>query len=254
VPGYFWNYVSRNDLFPGGWLHDIGLPLTEAINIKANKNGEQRDIVLQAFERTVLTYDAKIHANGKWSAATSARMLLVQAVALAYSIYVSKRGNNGDGRSWARLERTGSHQWGAVQPGDTILIDGGSSEMRYESTLKIGKNGAPGAPITIRLASEGGRNGKAIIFGGRSTPLPYCEQRGYGYQTDGVRDVGIDVKSSGWIVIDGGKWRGIVIHGHNKRGMDLERGANNVMCAMSKFMTTATHTSATAFGSQTKKA
>ena len=231
VPGYFWNYVSRNDLFPGGWLHDIGLPLTEAINIKANKNGEQRDIVLQAFERTVLTYDAK--NPREWQVErgnVGADVVGTGSSVSGTAFYVSKRGNNGDGRSWAsawnELDRI---NWGAVQPGDTILIDGGSSEMRYESTLKIGKNGAPGAPITIRLASEGGRNGKAIIFGGRSTPLPYCEQRGYGYQTDGVRDVGIDVKSSGWIVIDGGKWRGIVIHGHNKRGMDLERGANNVI-------------------------
>ena len=28
-PPYFWAYINRADLFPGGWLHDVGLPLTE---------------------------------------------------------------------------------------------------------------------------------------------------------------------------------------------------------------------------------
>lgn len=57
VPLRFWNYINRRDLFPGGWLHDIGLPLTEAITVETYKNGELREISYQAFERTVLTYD-----------------------------------------------------------------------------------------------------------------------------------------------------------------------------------------------------
>ncbi|MBK9714465.1 MAG: GerMN domain-containing protein [Kouleothrix sp.] len=59
VPSYFWSYMGRADLFPGGWLHDIGLPLTDALQVGAIKNGQQRDITIQAFERTVLTYDPK---------------------------------------------------------------------------------------------------------------------------------------------------------------------------------------------------
>jgi hypothetical protein len=57
VPDFFWNYINRADLFPGGWLHDIGLPMTDAMQATVVKNGQQRSIVLQAFERTVLTYD-----------------------------------------------------------------------------------------------------------------------------------------------------------------------------------------------------
>lgn len=59
VPAYFWGYITRADLFPSGWLHDIGLPLTDAFEGKALKNGKLRDITIQAFERAVLTYDAQ---------------------------------------------------------------------------------------------------------------------------------------------------------------------------------------------------
>jgi hypothetical protein len=63
VQPYFWRYINRADLFPGGWLHDIGLPMTDAFTVSAYKNSEWRDIVIQAFERTVLTYDAKNPPN-----------------------------------------------------------------------------------------------------------------------------------------------------------------------------------------------
>lgn len=55
----FWSYINRADLFPGGWLHDIGLPLTEAVTAQVTKAGVQRQITVQAFERTILTYDAQ---------------------------------------------------------------------------------------------------------------------------------------------------------------------------------------------------
>ena len=57
VPTTFWNYINRADLFPGGWFHDIGLPMTGALDATVKKNGQTRDITLQAFERAVLSYD-----------------------------------------------------------------------------------------------------------------------------------------------------------------------------------------------------
>jgi hypothetical protein len=59
VPDFFWDYINRTDLFPGGWLHDVGLPMTDAFETSVVKNGEQRGIIMQAFERTVLTYDSE---------------------------------------------------------------------------------------------------------------------------------------------------------------------------------------------------
>jgi hypothetical protein len=57
VPDYFWNYINRSVLFPGGWLHDMGLPMTRAFTVETIKFGMHRTIVTQAFERSVLTYD-----------------------------------------------------------------------------------------------------------------------------------------------------------------------------------------------------
>lgn len=57
VPLYFWNYINTTALFPGGWLHDVGLPLTGVSNAVVIKNGQRREISMQAFERAVLTFD-----------------------------------------------------------------------------------------------------------------------------------------------------------------------------------------------------
>lgn len=60
VAPYFWAYINRSDLFPGGWLHDIGLPLTDTFNTTVAKSGgEIHTIFVQAFERAVLTYDMR---------------------------------------------------------------------------------------------------------------------------------------------------------------------------------------------------
>lgn len=57
VPHYFWTYINEASLFPGSWLHDIGLPMTDAFTTTVVKNGQSREIVMQAFERAVLTCD-----------------------------------------------------------------------------------------------------------------------------------------------------------------------------------------------------
>jgi len=59
VPARFWNYINRADLFPGGWLHDIGLPISEAQTVRVTKTlpsgAVERTITVQAFPRTILT-------------------------------------------------------------------------------------------------------------------------------------------------------------------------------------------------------
>ena len=61
VPANFWKYMNRKDLFPRGWLNDIGLPITEVMTATVTKNfptgAVQRTIFIQAFQRTILTYD-----------------------------------------------------------------------------------------------------------------------------------------------------------------------------------------------------
>ena len=42
--------------------------------------------------------------------------------------YISKNGNNGDGLSWATAwNELDKINWSVIEPGDTILIDGGSN-------------------------------------------------------------------------------------------------------------------------------
>lgn len=57
VPWEFWSYMNRPELFPGGWLHDIGLPLTPVLPAQVIKGATVHNLTLQAFERTVLTRD-----------------------------------------------------------------------------------------------------------------------------------------------------------------------------------------------------
>ena len=64
VPPALWRYLTRADLFPHGWLHAFGLPMTPAFETTVFKGGQERMITMQAFERTVLTYDP--HNPAAW--------------------------------------------------------------------------------------------------------------------------------------------------------------------------------------------
>ncbi len=61
VDSRFWAYINRTDLFPGGWLHDVGLPISEVVTVTVTKNlptgPVNRVIQVQGFQRTILTYD-----------------------------------------------------------------------------------------------------------------------------------------------------------------------------------------------------
>lgn len=143
--------------------------------------------------------------------------------------YVSKLGNNGDGRSWATAwNELDQVNWSQFQPGDTLLIDGGTNQMTYGKTLRPTVSGTAEKPIRIRLASEAGRNGQVVIFGGRSTPLPYCYQPDYPVDTSSVLSNGALFDGVSHIVLDGMKWRGIVIHGMDGDGIRLYEDTSNL--------------------------
>lgn len=142
--------------------------------------------------------------------------------------YVSKDGNNAGGRSWSTAwNELDSVNWSVIQPGDTLLLDGGTGNMIYTTTLTIGKSGTPHAPITIRRATEAGRNGRVVIFGGRSTPLPYCGQTGYTNQRAGVVQMGIEFGASAWVIVDGMSWDGISVYGHDTAGVDFSSSSDH---------------------------
>jgi hypothetical protein len=53
VPKAFWDYLNA---IPGGWLTTMGYPIGEAFGTQVQVNGQVTFVVVQAFERRVLTY------------------------------------------------------------------------------------------------------------------------------------------------------------------------------------------------------
>ena len=140
--------------------------------------------------------------------------------------YVSPTGDGSDGRSWATAWKApGQIDWSTIQPGDTLVLDGGQNGITYQGGFTVSKSGEEGKPITIRTSDETGRNGQVVLFGGRSTALPYCGQTDYTRQEAAL--IGIKVEAN-WVVIDGGKWRGIVIHGFNQEGVLLGSDTDHI--------------------------
>ncbi|NWJ96222.1 MAG: PPC domain-containing protein [Chloroflexi bacterium] len=66
IPSVFWSYLNAQGLVYGGsdykqgsvrdWVFSMGLPLSEPFWIKAQVDGVEKDVLVQLFERRVLTY------------------------------------------------------------------------------------------------------------------------------------------------------------------------------------------------------
>jgi hypothetical protein len=129
--------------------------------------------------------------------------------------YVSKEGNNTDGRSWETAwNELDQIQWEETNPGDTIVIAGGE----YHTQLAVKKSGTLGLPITLTT------NGETVVLDGQRPALPYCGQTNY-IAVPG--DDAIDLEAQSFIVIDGRDWSGIVIRNHS-RGIKMREQASNI--------------------------
>jgi len=141
--------------------------------------------------------------------------------------YVSKNGNNADGKSWTTAwNELNQINWSVIQPGDTILLDGGTNGMTYTTTLSIGKSGLQALPIAIQRATDSGHNGQIILFGGSNTPLPYCGQTTWTPPTDAL-GYAIRLNGNSWVTINGESWDGIQIHGFTYRTVYFSGGESN---------------------------
>lgn len=156
------------------------------------------------------------------------------------TFYVSRSGDNRDGRTWATAwNEFDQVRWSELEPGSTLVIDGGRTPcpsnydfvnhavdrpglqcgMLYRTPLVVQVSGARAAPLTIRLASEPGRDGTVVIFGGRQTMLPYCDQQDYD-PIGGANAAGIAIRGRSNILVDGRHRSGIMIYGA-LTGVDL---------------------------------
>jgi hypothetical protein len=132
------------------------------------------------------------------------------------TFYVSKEGNNADGKSWKTAwNELDQIRWEAVKPGNTVIIAGGE----YHTNMDVGSSGVSGLPITITT------NGEKVLFDGNRPAPPYCGESGY-ISTKGVDAINLEGRS--FVVIDGQKWSGIVIRNY-KRGIMMRRDASNII-------------------------
>lgn len=136
--------------------------------------------------------------------------------------YVSKDGDNHDGLTWdTAWNEFDQIDWDVIVPGDIVLIDGGERGMTYKTPMTVGASGTANKPITIRASEQQLRNGSIILHGGRETPLPYCGQPEYEFQTENVNKHGLVFSDQSWIVFDGGAWGNMTITGFNAAGVYL---------------------------------
>ncbi len=146
------------------------------------------------------------------------------------TFYVSPGGDGRDGRSWeGAWPELEAINWSKLEPGDLVLIDGGETSTTYTTPLRFQKSGLPGAPIVFRVADEPGRNGQVILHGGRATALPFCGQRDFTRPAEGQERVrGIDTNGHDWVLIDGGRWKGLHLTAWGHPGMEVSRASEHL--------------------------
>lgn len=155
------------------------------------------------------------------------KLLLIAALLItstapchARDFYVSPSGDNTTGLSWATaLRAIPPLNFGIspVQPGDRIIIDGGTSGITYTQALDIGVSGSATSPIVIRQSNQAGHNGPVTLSGGAPGPLS---------QPVGVRLSGSYIQlygsRRGGLKFTNYQFQGIVVNGSNNRLQNIE--------------------------------
>lgn len=83
--------------------------------------------------------------------------------------YVSKLGDNSDGKSWQTAwNEMDQIKWTLINTGrgDSLTIDGGTSRMIYSTPMRIQTTNSQ-FPLQIKVSAETGHNGVAVIAGAR---------------------------------------------------------------------------------------
>jgi len=114
---------------------------------------------------------------------------------LPRTYYVSKNGDNSDGRSWKTAwNEMNQIRWTEVNAmrRDSIVLDGGEKRMVYQTPMVV-QITPTYYPVTINVSAEAGHNGQVLIAPGNTVN-------------------GIEVASGG-IQMNGGRRNGIRVHG-----------------------------------------
>jgi hypothetical protein len=90
--------------------------------------------------------------------------------------YVSPKGDNTTGLSWkTALTAIPSLQFpiSQIQPGDRIILDGGTAGYNYGMIQQWSVSGTATSPITMTTSNAAGHNGPVIFNGQTTDGLPY---------------------------------------------------------------------------------
>lgn len=108
--------------------------------------------------------------------------------------------SSGNGTSWGSAWKSFDDiDWGALAPGDTVFISGGTTSQTYHETLDVQASGADGAPLTFAASTDPDHDGEVVIEGDHET-------RESGVVVSGVHDVIVR-----GLTIRGGT-RGVFVH------------------------------------------
>ncbi len=126
--------------------------------------------------------------------------------------YVSKNGNNTDGRSWATAwNEMDQVKWSQINlinnyhGADRIVLDGGARRMIYRTPLKVQTTGAAYFGFSISVSTEAGHNGQCVI-------APPADSKG------------IEIANNAGLNLNGSKRSGILVYGA-KDGLHVSGGA-----------------------------
>lgn len=120
-PGYvvadvFWEYMQQSVQPPQTWLQITGLPLTGAFEVTAHKAGGARPVLMQAFERALLTYDPANPAEWRIERANiGTDMLYALGMSPLQVLPTAERGPK-------RIEIDLSRQWLYAYEGDYMFM------------------------------------------------------------------------------------------------------------------------------------
>lgn len=123
VPYQFWTYINRTSLFPGGWLHDIGLPITHAFHLIVPTDAGERRLVVQAFDRAVLLLD--LAEQNEWAVQRANIGTDATWVFLSEPLYAPYPAAPPDLYADApkRIEVDLAQQWLWAYQGDDLVLD-----------------------------------------------------------------------------------------------------------------------------------
>jgi hypothetical protein len=162
VPFQLWTYINRQSFFPGGWQNDVGLPLTNAFHLDVPRGDGSTTLIVQAFERTVLTLDlTNIYGWSVERVNVGTDMLWAQGAAPLAASHAPTPADQPTGPK--RIEVSLAQQWLRAYEGERLVLD---------MPVSTGKDGFETPPGSFAIYSKYVQKTLRGSYGGESWNVP----------------------------------------------------------------------------------